>query len=55
MGLFEARSLAALLGVKAKRGRAVDTLELAQEIEKGLSVAAVDRLCSLVAARAEIR
>ncbi len=49
MGLFEARSLAALLGVKPKGGRTVDTLGLADEIERGLSVGAVDRLCSLVA------
>lgn len=49
MGFFEARSMAALLGVKAKGGRAVDTLELAKEVGKGLSVDAVERLCNLVA------
>ena len=49
MGLFEARSLAALLGVKPKAGHAVDTLELAKEVGKGLSVDAIDRLCKLVA------
>jgi putative toxin-antitoxin system antitoxin component (TIGR02293 family) len=49
VGLFETRLLAALLGVKPKGGRDVDTIELATEIEKGLSVATVDRLCRLVA------
>ena len=49
MGLIEARSLAALLGVKPKRGQAVDTLELARQVGKGLSAHAVDLLCDLVA------
>jgi putative toxin-antitoxin system antitoxin component (TIGR02293 family) len=49
MGLIEARSLATLLGVKPKRGRAVDTLELARQVGQGLSVDAVDLLCDLVA------
>ncbi len=49
MGLIEARSWAALLGVKARGGRQVDTIDLANEVGKGLSVGAVDRLCNLVA------
>jgi putative toxin-antitoxin system antitoxin component (TIGR02293 family) len=48
MGYVEGRSLAALLGVKSK-GRAADTLDLAREVGKGLSVDALDRLCSLIA------
>ncbi len=48
MGYLEARSLAALLGVKAK-GRVADTLDLAKAVSEGLSVDAVDRLCSLIA------
>ena len=49
MGFVDTRLLAALLGVKPKRGRAVDTLDLAEEVGKGLSVGTVDRLCALIA------
>jgi putative toxin-antitoxin system antitoxin component (TIGR02293 family) len=47
MGYVEARSLAALLGVKSK-GRVADTLDLAKAVSSGLSVEVVDRLCKLV-------
>ena len=49
MGFMETRSLAALLGVKPRRGQTVDTLELARQVGKGLSVDAIDRLCKLIA------
>jgi putative toxin-antitoxin system antitoxin component (TIGR02293 family) len=49
VGFIETRSLAALLGVKPRRGHAVDTLELARRVGKGLSVDAIDRLCKLIA------
>lgn len=48
MGYVEARSLAALLGVKSKGGFA-DPLDLANAVSKGLSVDALDRLCGLIA------
>lgn len=49
MGFVETRSLAALLGLHPKRGRTVDTVELVRQVDKGLSVDAIDRLCKLVA------
>jgi putative toxin-antitoxin system antitoxin component (TIGR02293 family) len=48
MAYVEARSLAALLGVKSK-GRVADTLDLAEAVNNGLSVDAIDRLCKLIA------
>jgi putative toxin-antitoxin system antitoxin component (TIGR02293 family) len=49
MGFIETRSLAALLGVKRKGGKGVDTIDLATAVGNGLSVDAIDRLCNLVA------
>jgi putative toxin-antitoxin system antitoxin component (TIGR02293 family) len=49
MGFVDTSLLAALLGVKSRRGRSVDTLDLAKEVGKGLSVETVDRLCTLIA------
>lgn len=48
MAEIEARSIAALLGVKPKR-EAFTSLDLAREVSRGLSVDAVDRLSRLVA------
>lgn len=48
MAGIEARSLAALLGVKPKT-TSFTSLDLADEIEKGLSVDTLDRLCGLIA------
>ncbi len=48
MAGIEARSLAALLGVKPKTER-FTSLDLANEVGRGLSVDAVDRLCTIIA------
>jgi putative toxin-antitoxin system antitoxin component (TIGR02293 family) len=49
MAYIEARSLAALLGIKPRRDRLLDSLDLSSAVGKGLSAAAVNRLCRLVA------
>ena len=49
MAHVDAHSMAALLGVKLRRDRHLDSLDLSSEVGKGLSVAALDRLCRLIA------
>ena len=49
MAYVETSSLAALLGVKPRRDRHLDSLDLSSEVGKGLSVSAVNRLCRLIA------
>jgi putative toxin-antitoxin system antitoxin component (TIGR02293 family) len=48
MSEVQARSIAALLGVKPKTS-IFSSLDLANEVGRGLSVDAVDRLCSVIA------
>jgi putative toxin-antitoxin system antitoxin component (TIGR02293 family) len=43
------RSLATLLGVKPKRAEKFDELDLADEVSRGLPVAAIDRVCGKLA------
>jgi putative toxin-antitoxin system antitoxin component (TIGR02293 family) len=49
MSTTEARSLAALLKVKPKKGGAFSTLDLADAVSRGLGVETVDVVCNLVA------
>jgi len=48
MTFVEVPSLAALLGVRPRRDRSLDSLDLSSEVDRGLSVATVDRLCRLI-------
>ena len=43
------RSLATLLGVKPKKAESLSAFDLADEVSRGLSVDAVDRVCDKVA------
>ena len=48
MADIQARSIAALLGLRPK-SQVFTALDLAQEVGKGLSVHAIDRLCGVIA------
>jgi putative toxin-antitoxin system antitoxin component (TIGR02293 family) len=48
MSDIQARSIAALLGLRPK-SQVFTSLDLAQEVGKGLSVHAIDRLCGVIA------
>jgi putative toxin-antitoxin system antitoxin component (TIGR02293 family) len=49
MAHVDAHTMAALLGVKLRRGRHLHSLDLFSEVGKGLSVAALEGLCRLIA------
>ena len=49
MSAAQARSVAALLGVRRSKARPADAFDLAAAVAKGLSVDAVDRLCAAMA------
>src|ERR671932_817103 len=49
MTATEARSLAALLGIRPRKAQNFTSLDLADAVGRGLSVEAVDRLCAQIA------
>jgi putative toxin-antitoxin system antitoxin component (TIGR02293 family) len=43
------KQVAAILGVKSRRGKAMTSLDLAEEVKRGVSPAAVDRVVQFIA------